>query len=313
MSDNTELVPLENPDPRALFVPGGLAAILERIEEQARSVVPDISTAKGRASVASTAAKVAKAKTYLDGIGKDYVTQLKALPGQVDAERREMRDRLDRLRDEVRAPLTEWETAEAQRETTTQAILVSLLAPVQMGTSAKQIVARLEAACSLQIPNDLHQKQQERILAAMDDALPRLQVALDAATAAEAQAAELDRLRAETAERARKDREEQIAREAAEAATKRAEERAQQERQDAERRGLEALAAAEARVAAAERQATAIAAAERERTADHKHRERIHAAVARAIATSWGMSLDEASGIVRAIVSGDIPHLSITY
>jgi hypothetical protein len=76
MTETKDLIPLENPEPGALFAPGGLETILARIETEARALVPDLSTVKGRASVASLAAKVAKAKTYLDGLGKDYTADL---------------------------------------------------------------------------------------------------------------------------------------------------------------------------------------------------------------------------------------------
>ena len=70
MNAHTDLIPIENPQPAALFVPGGLDSILARIEADARALVPDVGTVKGRKEIASTAAKVARSKTYLDDLGK---------------------------------------------------------------------------------------------------------------------------------------------------------------------------------------------------------------------------------------------------
>lgn len=85
----------------------GLDSYIRQIEDEVNSFVPDISTAKSRAAIASIAAKIAKSKTYLDGVGKDLVDKLKEQPKLVDAERKRMRDKLDALKDQVRKPLTD--------------------------------------------------------------------------------------------------------------------------------------------------------------------------------------------------------------
>ncbi|EGT6367902.1 cell envelope biogenesis protein TolA, partial [Escherichia coli] len=52
------------------------------------SFVPDITTAKGRKEIAYLAYKVAQTKTYLDGLGKDLVAELKEIPKLIDANRK---------------------------------------------------------------------------------------------------------------------------------------------------------------------------------------------------------------------------------
>lgn len=59
-----DLIPIENPNPAVLFAPLGLNEILERIATEARALVPDLRTKKGRDAIASNAANVARAKTY---------------------------------------------------------------------------------------------------------------------------------------------------------------------------------------------------------------------------------------------------------
>lgn len=115
MSEVTDLVVIEKSSAMAVFTNNEqLDPIIEKIEKEARSLVPDVSTKKGRDAIASMAHKVARSKTYIDNAGKDLVAELKALPKQIDESRRIVRERLDALKDEVRRPLTEWE-AEQER------------------------------------------------------------------------------------------------------------------------------------------------------------------------------------------------------
>lgn len=111
MSEITDLVVIEKTNALAVFTSQEqLDPLIEAIEKEARSLVPDLSTKKGRDSIASMAHKVARSKTYIDNAGKDLVAELKALPKQIDESRRLVRERLDALKDEVRRPLTEWES-----------------------------------------------------------------------------------------------------------------------------------------------------------------------------------------------------------
>ena len=115
MSEITDLVVIEKTNALAVFTSQEqLDPLIEAIEKEARSLVPDLSTKKGRDAIASMARKVARSKTYIDNAGKDLVAELKALPKQIDESRRLVRERLDALKDEVRRPLTEWE-AEQER------------------------------------------------------------------------------------------------------------------------------------------------------------------------------------------------------
>ncbi|HFS8131095.1 TPA: hypothetical protein ACH2I3_004494, partial [Enterobacter hormaechei] len=117
MSEVTDLVVIEKQNAMAVFTTKEhLDPIIEAIEKEARSLVPDVSTRKGRDAIASMAHKVARSKTYIDNAGKDLVAELKALPKQIDESRRIVRERLDALKDEVRKPLTDWENAESARK-----------------------------------------------------------------------------------------------------------------------------------------------------------------------------------------------------
>jgi len=117
MAKETELaiIPQEIDAVTIFTGPQGIQPILDQIKEQALSIVPDVTTAKGRKEIASVAYKVAQSKTLLDGKGKELVAEWKEKSKKIDLDRKLARDFLDELRDKVREPLTAWEEAEEKR------------------------------------------------------------------------------------------------------------------------------------------------------------------------------------------------------
>src|SRR6266404_7527259 len=113
--------------PATVFAPGGVEGILSKIETEVRAIERDISTEEGREAVKSLAYKVARSKTALDDMGKELVSGIKAQAATIDAERRTIRDRLDALKEEVRGPLTAWETAEAARVSKHEEVLTWII------------------------------------------------------------------------------------------------------------------------------------------------------------------------------------------
>ncbi|RIJ02186.1 hypothetical protein DXK93_18560 [Achromobacter sp. K91] len=172
MTEATQLAELP-PAETALQVyskPGGLDPWLDKIRAEVTGHVPDLKTKKGRDAIASLAFKVRKVKTALDGVGKEQVDRLKDIPKKIDAERKRMRDVLDALADEVRAPLDQ--RAQAERDAAARREAVALAAAE---------TARLEAELA----------DQRRIAAEKQAEIDR------------AAAAERERLAAEQAERDR--------------------------------------------------------------------------------------------------------------
>ncbi|AMX04546.1 hypothetical protein A0R60_0232 [Enterobacter asburiae] len=201
MSEVTDLVVIEKQNAMAVFTTKEqLDPIIEAIEKEARSLVPDVSTRKGRDAIASMAHKVARSKTYIDNAGKDLVAELKALPKQIDESRRIVRERLDALKDEVRRPLTEWE-AEQERIKAEEAMNALHAEALEMNEEfdrqrAAQIEADHEMALLMNDKFDRDREEQRRL-----------------------------------AEQAQRERDEKLQREAAEKATRDAEEKANRERQ----------------------------------------------------------------------------------
>ena len=117
------LVSITRPDPIKAFIdPAFVDALLARIQIEAVDFKPDLATKKGRAEIASRAYKVSQTKTYIEGIGKAVVDELKAMPTAVDVGRKTYRDGLDALRDLVRKPLDDFEAEQARLKTSTEAL-----------------------------------------------------------------------------------------------------------------------------------------------------------------------------------------------
>lgn len=250
MTEATQLAELPPPE-TALQVyskPGGLEPWLDKIRAEVTGHVPDLTTKKGRDAIASLAFKVRKAKTALDEIGKEQVDRLKEIPKKIDAERKRMRDTLDALADEVRAPLTQWQEAEEARQKRHQQGIewFRLRADENHGLTADELRANITAvqARAVDASWEEYEAEAHRVKAR---ALDSLMQALAAREKYDAEQAELARLRAVEAARAQKEREERIAREAAEQAQREADARAQAEREAAILREQEAKAAAERR------------------------------------------------------------------
>lgn len=255
----------------------------EAIKAETDKLVPDLTTEKGRKEIASMAFKVAKTKTAIDAAGKLLNEEARAKINIVDAARRDIREKLDALKDEVRRPLTEWEAREEERVAACEGLIARMKAAaiVPLDDTAEAVADRLAQVKSFA----LDEGQFQSLLPA---ALQQQTATVEALTAAharlvkeEADRAELDQLRAEAAERAERERAEAEAKAAAEA-----EERAKQEAEaraarvaEEERGRIEA--AAKAAEDAARAQAEAAALAERE-AADRVHAEALAAEKRRA-------------------------------
>ena len=268
---------------------GGIDAILQRIEDEARAQAADLSTKKGRDAIASLAYKIAKSKTALDEAGKALNEDARAQINAVDAERRKIRDRLDKLKDEVRAQLTAWEAKEAARIDRHKANLERIrnAAPVEDTASAYRVlIATVEGY-------EIGDKWQEFIVdaaKAKDETLTRLRASLAVAEEREAQEAEIARLKAEALAREEADRQRREAEEAervrVEKARVEAEAQAQREREKQEAaaratREAEERAAAELARAKAEAEAREAQLRREAEEAADRHRRDMEAAARR--------------------------------
>ncbi|MDK1844503.1 MULTISPECIES: hypothetical protein [unclassified Klebsiella] len=323
MSEIMDLVVIEKKNAMAVFTNNDqLDPLIEAIEKEARSLVPDVTTKKGRDAIASMAHKVARSKTYIDNAGKDLVAELKALPKQIDESRRVVRERLDALKDEVRRPLTEWE-AEQERikaEETMNALHVEAL--VMNEEFDRQMAARIESDHEMALlMNDAFDRDQaekkaeaERQRVARELEIKRLaeekakreaaeqaQREIDAAAAREREAI-LAKERAEREQREAAERAEREKQAAVEAERRKAQEEADRIRREAEQRE-------QARLAEEKRKADEQA----RREADVKHRKAVGTEIVKALMANTSLTRDQAIEVLTAVKDDRIPHTGISY
>ena len=323
MSEIMDLVVIEKKNAMAVFTNNDqLDPLIEAIEKEARSLVPDVTTKKGRDAIASMAHKVARSKTYIDNAGKDLVAELKALPKQIDESRRVVRERLDALKDEVRRPLTEWE-AEQERIKAEEAMNALHAEALEMNIKFDQeLAAKFEADHEMALlMNDALDREQaekkaeaERQRIAREEEIKRLaeekakreaaeqaQREIDAAAAREREAI-LAKERAEREQREAAERAEREKQAAVEAERRKAQEEADRIRREAEKRE-------QARLAEEKRKADERA----RREADVKHRKAVGAEVVKALMANTSLTRDQAIEVLTAVKDGRIPHTGISY
>lgn len=255
----------------------------EAIKQETDKLVPDLTTEKGRKEIASMAFKVAKTKTAIDAAGKLLNEEARAQINKVDAARRDIREKLDALKDEVRKPLTDWEAREEERVAACDALIALMKrdAVVTLEDTSASVAARLAEIKAFALDEGQFQSLLATAQQQQADAIENLTAAHARLLKEEADRAELDRLRSEAAERAERERAEAEAKAAAEAA-----ERAKREAEErAARAAEEEKARIEAAAKAAEEEARAkaegTARAERE-AADRAHAEALAAEKRRA-------------------------------
>lgn len=283
-TEATDLIAFAAENPVAILTDGArFDAFYSKVKAEVDAHIPDLTTEKGRKAVASLAFKVTKTKTALDDAGKKLTEDKRKEIAAVDAARRNIREKLDELRDEARRPLTEWETAEQVRVDKIADTLaeISNAGQARLEDTSETVEARLSTLEAMELNADLFREQLPTASAELARAIDNLQLAHARILKEESDRAELEALRKEAAERAEREAREAAEREAAEAMAREAEERAAREAQAkadaAAREERERLAREEAAKAAAE-QAAANAKAEAERKAreDQDARDRAH-------------------------------------
>jgi DNA repair exonuclease SbcCD ATPase subunit len=323
MSEIMELVVIEKKNAMAVFTNNDqLDPLIEAIEKEARSLVPDVTTKKGRDAIASMAHKVARSKTYIDNAGKDLVAELKALPKQIDESRRVVRERLDALKDEVRRPLTEWEAEQAriaaEKAAEEERMRIEAEQKAALEALRKQVEVDHEMALLMNDAFDREQAEKkaeaERQRIAREEEIKRLaeekakreaaeqaQREIDAAAAREREAI-LAKERAEREQREAAERAEREKQAAVEAERRKAQEEADRIRREAEQRE-------QARLAEEKRKADEQA----RREADVKHRKAVGTEIVKALLANTSLTRDQAIEVLTAIKDGNIPHTGISY
>ncbi|EPU0352532.1 hypothetical protein ACVT81_004425 [Yersinia enterocolitica] len=304
-----------------LYVTNGLDKYLNQIR-QAVNEVPDVTTAKGRARIASLAASVSRSKTAIEKPGREYLRHLKEQPKIIEAELRRFVIECDEIRDETRRPLTERE-AEQER----------LKQEAEAKKKVEELAAEIEVAHEMALlMNDAF----DRDAKAKADEVERLRkaheefIAKQAAEKAKREVEEKAKRDIEAAEQRERDaklaqeRAEQTAKDAAAKAERDAKElaerveREKQEaiaaeklkaQQEAERVQREAKQKEDARLAEEKHVADEAAA----RAANEAHRKTVGTAVVNGLIEHAGLTREQAIATLCAIKDSKIPHTNIHY
>lgn len=262
MSENSiELVIAQNPV-LAITDKAKFEELLKGIRAEIDAHVPDVSTPKGRKEIASLAYKVTRTKTAIDDAGKELNAEKRREIDKVDAERREIRAKLEGLADEVRKPLTDWEDAEEKRQERAKEILneLSTLAYAEPGIHSSRLEWQLRDLDMLEIDPEIFQDDLTTAVLKKDAALSILKGAIESAKKYEADQAELQKLRDEAAAREAAE----TARLAKEQEEKDAAAKREREQAEAEQREKDRLAAIAEAAENARRQEAAKAKAEQD-------------------------------------------------
>ena len=313
-----DLVIIKELDALVVFSKGGAKSLVDRVRDEVMDEVYDLSTIKGRKRIASRAFDVSKSKTALDNFGKDLADQLNAKLKPINVERKYARDELDKLRNEVRQPLTDWEDEQKEIE-------AAKLAEKE-AADLLVVIADCEELASLINENfdrdakaELERIEQERIAYEAD---------LQAKAALEA-----TRLAEEKAEAQRKQVEEdkQTAIRNEQRAILQAEAAAQREKQliiDAElaanQKVIDAKNSEDRRLAAIElakqqqiekqqKEQARLAAEQKARDDDKSHRASVNNCAVSALMEFANLTEEQAKAVVVSLVKGQIPKAKLTY
>ena len=308
----SDLVVIEQQNVMAVFTTEkAIDPILEKISKEAKSIVADVSTDKGRKEIASVAYKVAQAKSYLDGLGKTLVDDLKEVPKKVDANRKIVRDYLDALKEEVRKPLTDWENEQLRIEAEKAELKAKEQAEAIAALEAEKLAKQLETDHELALFMDAEfnrNKKEEAERKEKERIAYEAKIALDAENRVKAELEAKQKAESEAAQR--KIVEQQLAIEKAERERIESENRAKFLAEQAEIAKQKAVEDEKLRVKLiAENEAKELA----KREADKNHKKEVHGFIIKSLAEFAELNEEQSKKVITAIAKQLIPNVTINY
>ena len=290
-----------------------ILGVVEAIEQQAGSIVFDITTKAGQETCRNIAATVAKAKVAIDNAGKTKKEEYTVFTKRIDGDRNLAKTRLQALQDAIRQPLTDMENAEKQRKEMLENRLNNLENYFDVYNVTAAAVQQAITTLQNTSIDESWEEYQSIAAAKKSQELDRLQTLLPQAQQREADAAELAALRAAQAEQQRIAHEQAMLEQARQAAAA-----------EAEQKILAAQRAAEAAAAAAENaeriaferleaKQAADAKAEAQRVANEQHRAAVIEQTVTSLCSYMGMPRQNAETFVNDIINGEIANLFIKF
>lgn len=211
------------------FEDGTISELIDRIEAEVSTFVPDVSTAKTRAEIKSLAYKVTRSKAPIDEARKALTEGWRSQTDKVNEHWKGVEARLNTLRDKVAKPLKDWEAKDERRRAAHQERL-NLFAKdrTAFDMPASDIQSVIDAVEAIDVENGWEEFAPTAVLA-KGDALTHHRANLQTATIREDQAKEIAKLRAEKAEREAAEAAKRAAREEQARKDQEAQDRIQQE------------------------------------------------------------------------------------
>jgi len=225
---------------------GGLDEIIEFIEKQARSEVVDISTKKGRDRIGSIAREIGSKKASMEKMAMKLTEDWRSKTKAVNDSKKNLKERLDALRDEIKKPLDDFKRIEEERVKKYENLIKKMVEILSWAVepSTNRTVCTIQKAIlkvrEILDNQDTWEEFAARAKLTHDDVIVKLESLLSERIKYEAEQEELEKLREQAAAQKVKDREEEIREEAAESARLEAEQKAQREKE-----AIEAQAKAE--------------------------------------------------------------------
>lgn len=312
-------------DPEQLFLDKqNFVPMLEQCKLIARGLVADATTKEGVATRKALNRKLASLKTFIDDEGKKVSDALKKKPNIILATRKEVRDTLEMLQDEVMKPVKEIEARQ------NEIIEISNLPASAIGCDSFGIQDVINVLETKAHDEDYWKESYADAMAATNESRRQLNSMLDSALKHEEQQREYERLKAEEDKRNRQLAEEaaQAKAEAEEAKRKAEEAKRAQEKAEADARAAaesEARAKAEAERAKANATVTvqgdaqkAIKDAEKTKSEmlfpeDQQEYRRTCNREALEDLKACGIDEEKAKAIITAIVKGKVRHIVMIY
>lgn len=242
VGDDYSLIVADSGNLQQFFSDGeNLQKVADRIETLARGLVADVSTKEGISQIKTAARQIASVKKKVDDLGKTVVAELKALPKIIDKNRADFRERMERLQEEIRRPVTDIE----ERQKAIDDIKGTHFACA--ACNSQELAAKIEELETQRaaVTAEVWKEAYEEVLKAFDAEIGALSTMKSAAEKREEDARRLAELEAKQAEADRIIREQKIKEEAERKAREEAEARAAAEKARLEREKAEAERKAE--------------------------------------------------------------------
>jgi len=178
-------------------------AFFARMKAETEGLQADVSTKRGRDAIAAMAYKVSQTKQSIEKARLALTEEWRTQTSKVNAAGKQISQRLDDLRDQVRAPLNAWEAKDKERVAGCEAMIKRLSqdAIVQLADTSEGLRARHDAILALVFEEEVYQEFLDQAVALKNAAIATLELAIARLEKEEADRAELEQLRAAQIER----------------------------------------------------------------------------------------------------------------